>query len=228
MVSENIYKLCQETSTVSSEYAKNPNEAPTEIVKRLYGHHKPTTHEDASRVDRPPASIADLERARQCGRWGPQEPSEFFLRVYHDVLCCLDADPVGGMVSPPLVGSHGTMPLTIIAPLADIFRHMANLIVRAEKEVIFITCSWSPSVASKLISDALRELSTRAGRRGERVVVKIMYDKAGAANFINNRQQVKPDVYSGYAGVESPRIATFKLNSTENLFNFPNQRRYHI
>ena len=100
------------------------------------------------------------------------------------------------------MGSHGTIPLTVIAPLADIFRHMANLIVRAEKEVIFITCSWSPSVASRLISDALRELSARAGQRGDRVVVKIMYDKAGAAQFINNRQQVKPEVYSGF--VDSP------------------------
>jgi len=114
------------------------------------------------------------------------------------VLSCLDADPLGGMVSPSLMGSYGTIPLTIIAPLADIFRHMANLIVRAEKEVIFITCSWSPSVASRLISDALKELSARAGRRGERVVVKVMYDKAGAAQFINNRQDVKPEAYSGY------------------------------
>lgn len=95
------------------------------------------------------------------------------------------------------MGSYGTIPLTVIAPLADIIRHMANLIVRAEKEVILITCSWSPSVAQKLISDALKELSVRAGRRGERVVVKAMYDKAGAAQFINNRQQVKPEVYSG-------------------------------
>lgn len=95
------------------------------------------------------------------------------------------------------MGSYGTIPLTVIAPLADIIRHMPNLIVRAEKEVILITCSWSASVAQRLISDALKELSVRAGRRGERVVVKVMYDKAGAAQFINNRQQVKPEVYSG-------------------------------
>lgn len=104
---------------------------------------------------------------------------------------------MGGTVSPPLMGSYGTIPLTVIAPLADIIRHMPNLIVRAEKEVILITCSWSASVAQRLISDALKELSVRAGRRGERVVVKVMYDKAGAAQFINNRQQVKPEVYSG-------------------------------
>ena len=89
------------------------------------------------------------------------------------------------------------MPLTVIAPLADIVRHMSNLIVRAETEVILITCSWSPSVAQRLISDALKELSKRAGQRGTRVTVKMMYDKAGPAHFVNSRQQVEPKTYSG-------------------------------
>lgn len=197
MVSDRVFKLCQETSTVSSDFAKNPTEAPTEIAKRLYGNTKPATKHDFPGVDRPAAAIADLERALQCGKWGPSQPSEFFLRVWNDVLSSLDADVLGGMVSPPLMGSYGTMPLTVIAPLADIVRHMSNLIVRAEKEVFLITCSWSPSLAVHLVSDALKELSRRAGQRGERVVVKVMYDKAGAAQFINNRQPVKPEVYSG-------------------------------
>ena len=204
MVSDRAVKLCQETQTVSNEFAKNPSKAPTQICEELYGHHKPIiTHEEQKRehavtgVDRPPATATELERARQCGKWGPQQPSEFFLQVYHDVLATLDADPLSGMVSPPLMGSCGTMPLTIIAPLADIVRHMSNLIVRAEREVILITCSWSPSVAQALVSDALKELSVRAGRRGQRVTVKLMYDKAGPAQFVNNRQQVKPEVYSG-------------------------------
>lgn len=204
MVSDHAVKLCQETRTVSSEYAKDPSKAPTTICEELYGHHKPLiTHEEqkkehaVSGFDRPPASASELEAARQCGKWGPQQPSEFFLQVFHDVLATLDADPLGGMVSPPLMGSYGNIPLSIIAPLADIVRHVSNLIVRAEREVILITCSWSPSVAQALISDALKELSNRAGRRGQRVTVKLMYDKAGPAQFINNRQQVKPEVYSG-------------------------------
>ena len=189
---------------MSEEYAKDPSKAPTEICAELFGHYKPTiTHQEqkqehaVSGVDRPPASAAELEVARQCGKWGPHQPSEFFLQVYHDVLATLNADPLGGMVSPSLMGSYGNIPLTIIAPLADIVRHVSNIIVRAEREVILITCSWSPSVAQALISDALKELSTRAGRRGQRVTVKLMYDKAGPAQFINNRQQVKPEVYSG-------------------------------
>lgn len=205
MVSEHTIKLCQENSTVSSEFAKNPEEAPTEIIKRLYGRHKSsTTHDYSKNVERPLATVEDLERARRCGKWGPAEPSELFLRIYHDALSCLDADPLGGMVSPPLMGSYGTIPLTIIAPLAEIFRHMANLIVRAEKEVVLMTCSWSPSLASRLISDALRELSSRAGRRGGRASVKIMYDRAGPSNFMDSRQPVKPEVYSGYVHASIP------------------------
>lgn len=69
--------------------------------------------------------------------------------------------------------------------------------MRAQKEVILITCSWSPSLASKLISAALKELSVRAGQRNERVVVKVMYDKAGAANLMNPRQHVKTEAFSG-------------------------------
>ena len=204
MVSDHAIKLCQETRTVSNEIAKDPSKTPLKICEELYGHHKSiATHEEqkseraVSGVDRPAATAAELENARQCGKWGPQQPSEYFLQVYHDVLATLDADPLGGMVSPPLIGSYGTMPLTIIAPLADIVRHMSNLIVRAEHEVILITCSWSPSVAQALVKDALVELSARAGKRKQRVTVKLMYDKAGPAQFVNNRQQVKPDVFAG-------------------------------
>ena len=100
-------------------------------------------------------------------------------------------------MSPALMGSYGSIPLSVIAPLVDICRHMSNVIVRAKKEVLFATCSWSPSDGVKLVSDALRELSRRAGARGERVVVKVIYDKASAKQFINNHQKVAPDVYSG-------------------------------
>lgn len=53
----------------------------------------------------------------------------------------------------------------------------SNLIARAEKEVFLATNYWMDSDASRLITDALRELSKRAGARNERVVVKIIYDR---------------------------------------------------
>jgi phosphatidylserine/phosphatidylglycerophosphate/cardiolipin synthase-like enzyme len=195
MVSDHVVTLCQATETVSSELAKQPTDAPGEIVKRLYGHHKQDLH---SPLDEHGSSLSteELQLVRQCGRWGPAEPSPLFLQAYNDALKCLEADPMVGVVSPPLMGSHGSIPLTVIAPLADIIRHCSNLIVRAEKEVFFITCSWSPSVAQRLIKDALVELSRRAGSRGQRVVVKMMYDKAGAANAIDAHQVVKPAAYT--------------------------------
>lgn len=198
MAFEQAYKLCQGAATISAEFAKNDEEAPTDIIKRLYGHCKPNTSFDNSGDDCRSATRDELECVRQHGRWGPQQPSELFLRIYHDALQCLAVDPMASVVSPPLMGSHGAIPLAIIAPLADIVRHMSNLIVRAEKEVFLITCSWSPSAASRLINDALKELSARAGKRGSKVVVKVMYDKAGPAHFRNSRQRVTPNVYSGY------------------------------
>lgn len=99
------------------------------------------------------------------------------MQIYHDALAALGRNPLGGVVSPPLMGSHGVLPLTIVAPLPDLCRHMANCIVRAEKEVFLATNYWIFSNASTLITNALKELSRRAGKRGERVVVKFLYDR---------------------------------------------------
>ena len=202
MVSENAFKLCQSTDTVSSVLAQNPTEAPGDVVKRLYGHHKKDLHYDPERHRAPPSAQAQ-EAALKCGRWGPSQPTPLFLQAYADALNCLDADPVSNVVSPPLMGSHGTVPLTVIAPLADIIRHVSNLIVRAEREVFFITCSWSPSVAQRLVKDALIELSKRAQARGQRVVVKLMYDKAAPKNALDAHQLVKPDAYTA-KGIQLP------------------------
>lgn len=75
------------------------------------------------------------------------------------------------------MGSHGVVPLTIISTLPDINRHTANCIVRAQKEVFLATNFWIYSDASLIITNALRELSKRAGERGDKVVVKIIYDR---------------------------------------------------
>ncbi|PTB66478.1 hypothetical protein BBK36DRAFT_20145 [Trichoderma citrinoviride] len=105
----------------------------------------------------------DLDLAYKCGRWGPTTPSPLFLQAFADALRCLDADPLAGVVSPPLMGTHGTVPLTVIAPLVDVIRHVSNVIARAEKEVFFITCTWSPSVAQRL-NEAWLSLIRNAAR----------------------------------------------------------------
>lgn len=93
-----------------------------------------------------------------------------------------------GMTSPPLMGGSGVVPLTIISPLPDIIRHMSNCIARAEKEVFLATNYWQSSNASTIITNALKELSRRAGDRGEKAIVKIMYDRGNAKQVGNPTQ----------------------------------------
>lgn len=35
--------------------------------------------------------------------------------MYHDALCTLDGTLEGAVISPPLMGSYGVMPLTIMS-----------------------------------------------------------------------------------------------------------------
>jgi hypothetical protein len=80
MISERTYQLCRDPRSVTSELAKNPTEAPVDIAKRLYGTHPEHAADQANDT----ASIdekIDLDRAFDCGRWGPTRPSELFLKV---------------------------------------------------------------------------------------------------------------------------------------------------
>lgn len=78
-------------------------------------------------------------------------------------------------------------------------RHMSNLIVRAEKEVILATNYWQNSVASKYITNAMRELSRRAGERGDRIVFKLEYDRGSPKQLLDNHYPVHEKEYMGKA-----------------------------
>lgn len=80
---------------------------------------------------------------------------------------------------------------------------MSNLIVRAEREVYLATNFWQNSVASKFITDALRELSRRAGERGDKVVVKIIYDRGAIKNLVEPHYIVPEKEYTN-AKVDLP------------------------
>jgi phosphatidylserine/phosphatidylglycerophosphate/cardiolipin synthase-like enzyme len=86
----------------------------------------------------------------------------------------------------------------------DIMRHMSNLIVRAEKEVVIATNYWISSVASTFVTNALKELSKRAGERKSRVVVKIMYDRGSPWQIFENHQTVAEKEYIAKA-INLPR-----------------------
>ena len=80
MISEKAYNFCRDPRNVTSELAKNPTEAPLEVAKRLYGTHPELAAGNANKT----ADIegkSDLQRAFECGNWGPTRPSELFLSV---------------------------------------------------------------------------------------------------------------------------------------------------
>ncbi|KAI0175814.1 hypothetical protein GGR52DRAFT_589583 [Hypoxylon sp. FL1284] len=206
-ISEQLYELCQSTESVSSLLAADPSLSPGEAWKKLFGHHAAdgSSKVNVEDVGKGSLDAQELDKAKSCGRWGSQEPSDLFLRIYHDALCTLDDDLACGMVSPSLMGTSGTMPLTIISVIPDIVRHMSNLIVRAEKEVYLATNFWQNSVASKYITDALRELSRRAGERGATVVVKVIYDRGSPRQLLEPHYAVPESEYTAAAVGLPPR-----------------------
>jgi hypothetical protein len=100
--------------------------------------------------------------------------------MYHDVLGTYEKDLLANVCSPSLAGSNGVCPLVIISTIPDIARHMSNLIVRAQHEVFLLTNFWMHSEPSRLIDEALRELSRRAVAENRNVVVKVVYDRGSA------------------------------------------------
>ncbi|KAL8293888.1 hypothetical protein RB597_007667 [Gaeumannomyces tritici] len=203
--SDQVLAMCTSAETVSSLLAQEPDLAPKEAWKRLCvsegaarGQPSTSTVPEGSGGTLPADS---LDRAAMCGRWGSQRPSDLFLKMYHDALVSIDGHPERGMVSPSLMGSSGVLPLTIISTIPDIVRHMANLIVAANREVFLATNFWQNSVASKVITDALKELSRRVGERGsgEKVVVKIMYDRGSIRQLVDPHAVVSEKDYAGGA-----------------------------
>ena len=145
------------------------------------------------------------------------------LQIYHDSLCPLEKNPMAGVVSPPLMGSHGVLPLTIVAPLLDICRHMSNCIARAEREVFLATNFWIHSHASTLVTNAFRELSRRAGQRGTKVVVKVVYDRGSPQQVWENHLNVHEKDFAGEkvklpAPEEIPNIDVQVINYHRPIF----------
>lgn len=76
---------------------------------------------------------------------------------------------------------------------------MSNLIVRAEREVYLATNYWQNGIASKFITDAIKELSRRAGQRGTKIVMKIIYDRGSPRQMIEPHFLVNEKTYTGKA-----------------------------
>ncbi|EAW14197.1 MmgE/PrpD family protein [Aspergillus clavatus NRRL 1] len=201
MVPDQVYRLCHRDETVSSELAKDPSQSPAKVFHKLYHGHRLKDKVAAAKTRQATGDRHDgLQKAYECGKWGTTRPSQLFLKIYHDALCTLEKNPMAAVVSPPLMGSHGVVPLTIVAPLPDLCRHIANCIVRAETEVFLGTNFWIYSDASTLVTDAFRELSRRAGERGTKVVVKVLYDRGNVQQVWDNHLSVPEKVYADPSG----------------------------
>ncbi|GAA5870874.1 hypothetical protein JCM1840_002715 [Sporobolomyces johnsonii] len=137
----------------------------------------------------------ELEEAAKRGNF-PQRPSDLFLKMYADVLTCLARDPLAGNVSPALIGTQGTIPLSIVSTIPDIMKHYYDVIVLAEKEVFLVTNYWQPSDSVNTIASALRELNTRVEKRkGEKIVVKIMWDRGAIQQLWSNHVDVESSTW---------------------------------
>ncbi|KAG8888426.1 hypothetical protein FRB98_007638 [Tulasnella sp. 332] len=204
MISDNIWNLTHGTETITSFVAAHPDDAPEQVSAKLF----PMSKKEASKgiigslktalggkdqtrgtahIDPTPD---DLERTAQCGRF-PTRPSDLFLKIYHNILQTLDEDPMADVCSPPLIASSGVVPVSVVSVIKDIMNHYASLIVEAQHEIFLATNYWEHSHASKIITDALLELSRRViARGGKKVVVKLMYDRGNVKQFVDNRQKV--------------------------------------
>lgn len=80
MISDAVYELCSRPESVSSELAKNPTEAPYKIAKQLYGSVAQDTPAKAAENPGEYTQL-DLDRAYDCGQWGPSRPSNLFLKA---------------------------------------------------------------------------------------------------------------------------------------------------
>jgi hypothetical protein len=118
-VSDKIYRFYTSLASVSSELAKDVSQKRAHIAKRLYGEQHLSVTEHSPSHSRKPPSPTNIQRARECGNWGDNQPSELFLQFFHNALCSLEYDPLAGMVSPSLMGSNGVLPVTVIVPVPD-------------------------------------------------------------------------------------------------------------
>jgi hypothetical protein len=81
--------------------------------------------------------------------------------MYADVLMCLTRDPLAGVVSPSLLGTSGTIPLSIVSTIPDIMRHYADC---SERPVALL--SWTEADISVATSRFALALRSHPGREG--------------------------------------------------------------
>jgi len=166
----------------------------------------------------------ELETVLQSGRYGDVKPSKLFLSIRHYVLDSLKSDSEGNVVAPSTTQYQhiGQVPLTVVSTVPDVFQHYYELIVNAKSDVIIGTNFWRNGQSTKLIGDALIELSRRleASKRPA-IPVRIILDR-GSISMTNPRQIISEKDYTG-SGIGLPSSKELPYISLEvmNYHNFP-------
>ncbi|EIW81191.1 hypothetical protein CONPUDRAFT_137247 [Coniophora puteana RWD-64-598 SS2] len=236
MVSSKTFSIVHSNKTLTSAYAEKPDSSPGHLAKTLYEEHhmklpgsggyaetfasifKGGNANEMKRIQKEvDPSPEDLDKVADCGNFGSR-PSDLFLKMYNDVLETLEANPWAGLCSPPLLGSRGVVNLSIISVIPDIMQHHYDCIIRAEHEVFLATNFWQSSKSSRKINDAFIELSKRAERRGRKVVVKMLYDRANL-KMLTESHVVVDDKEMASADVQLPARAEMPWLEFE-LVNF--------
>lgn len=84
-ISDRLYELCTSSESVSAVLARDPTVTPEEAWKRLYGKlkGKRAAKKLLNGVTHGSSDEEILAQTARCGKWGPTQPSELFLRVSH-------------------------------------------------------------------------------------------------------------------------------------------------
>jgi hypothetical protein len=82
-ISDSLYHMCQSGDSVSSLIAADPDLTPADAwLKLIQGRQFVERDSEGVQTARKDSkSDQALDRARACGKWGPTEPSDLFLKV---------------------------------------------------------------------------------------------------------------------------------------------------
>jgi hypothetical protein len=99
-LSDRVVELCTSMSSVSALMAEDPSRTPEDAWDGLYGKWKSAKSPDDDHLKATSGLDwqDELQRAARCGKWGPTQPSELFLKV------CLrhDFSPGSVLIRPDL------------------------------------------------------------------------------------------------------------------------------
>ncbi|KAJ6160863.1 hypothetical protein N7470_004259, partial [Penicillium chermesinum] len=224
MLTPEVYGLSRHSQSVTSELAKDPSQDPEHVFKRLYEHHDLHHLTEGSSESILPEDIAlefekkdRLPRAYASGTWGSSTPSDLFLEVRAPAYfiprshsktanskqglsrCTgiLGKRPANWSCVTSTDGKHRHRSSDHHRTLPDLCRHLGNCIARAEHEVFLGTNFWIHSNASTLVTNGIRELSRRAGERGQKIVMKMVYDRGNPRQVMENRLYVGDEERAG-------------------------------